>query len=355
MATISQNEIKETLDKVEQVEQIPVGYIPIELSTHGKLGAPTLFHIRNLSTEEVMQMSLVDNEELPEKTLEILRSLIWEKDVDPAEFHEAEVIETLIKLYKEFYSPILKEQKFVPDDKDWEYLEQKYGKGSEEFMQYKRDIDNGNWDPKFNIDLSKLTYYDVKDDFKGNIAYKSKDGSLSCVYSFPKYGDVVKVKKIIETKFKQQDKQYENLVKIYRFRKEAEEKVLKGENVNLRGIGQITKEDEKKLREYDLEKTRWIITAMRAQQIIEIDGNDVSQLPFEKRMELVQDPRFDYASFKKIADLYSKLPVGVTKEITVDDPIMMIRRDGYAYSFRVYDLLSAFRDQDTDDDTYNFV
>lgn len=355
MATISQNEIQETIEATEKESNVPVGYIPMELSTRGKLGAPAVFHIRNLSTEEVMQMSLVDDEDLPEKTLEILRSLIYEEDIDPATWHEAEVIEALVRLYKEYYSPILKEQKFTPDDTDWEYLEQKYGKNSERFMELKRDIENGNWDPHFNIDLNAISYYAVKDDFKANIAYKSKDGSLTCVYTYPRYGDIVKVKKYIDTKFKNKDKQFESLAKIYRFRKEAEEKVLKGQNINLNGIGQITKEDEKKLHEYDLEKTRWIVTAMRAIQIIEIDGKDVSELPFDKRMELVQDPRFDYASFKKIAEMYAKLPVGIKKEISVDDPIMMQRRDGYVYSFRVYDVLSAFRDQDTDDDSYNFV
>lgn len=356
MATISNDEIKEVIEKSNAESSIPVGYLKIEISTKGKLGAPSVFHVRNLSTEEVMQMSLVDNEELPEKTLNILRDLIWEKDVDPADFHESEIIETLVKLYAEFYSPVLKEQKYIPDDEDWEYLAAQYGgKDTEEFLSKKRAIENGDWDPHFNINLNKLKYYDVGDDFKKNIHYKSKDGSLDCVYTFPRYGDVVKIKKFIETRFKKQDRQFESITKIYKFRKEAEDRVLKGENINLRGIGNITKDDEKALREYDLEKTRWIVTAMRANQIIEIDGKDVSQLPLEQRMQLVQDPRFDYASFKKITEKYSKLPVGIIKEIEVDDPIQMKRRSGYAYTFRVYDLLSAFRDQDVDDDSYDFV
>src|SRR5574344_957288 len=77
----------------------PAGYIPIRLSTLGRVGAPALFHIRNFSTRDLMKISLTDEEDVPAQVLELLKDLIWEEDVDVETFHEEEIIETLVLLY----------------------------------------------------------------------------------------------------------------------------------------------------------------------------------------------------------------------------------------------------------------
>ena len=86
-------------------ESIPAGYAEIRLSTEGRLFAPKVFHIRDFKTEELLEISLVPQKDLPKALLKILKNMIYEEDVDPAKFHISEVEETLVHVYMTFFSP----------------------------------------------------------------------------------------------------------------------------------------------------------------------------------------------------------------------------------------------------------
>ena len=104
-ADVSTGALEKVHKEIENTVNIPPGYIKVNLSTKGYLGAPKEFYIRNMSTEDLLSMALTDDEDLPVKTYKMLQSLIYGDDVDIKDFHEAEVIETLVTLYRTFYSP----------------------------------------------------------------------------------------------------------------------------------------------------------------------------------------------------------------------------------------------------------
>ena len=125
-------------------ESIPAGYAEIRLSTEGKLFAPKVFHIRDFKTEELLEISLVPQRDLPKALLKILKNMIYEEDVDPAKFHISEVEETLVHVYMTFFSPTMNNVIFPVEDEDLEYL--KSTNTEESYKSLLEDLESKRWE-----------------------------------------------------------------------------------------------------------------------------------------------------------------------------------------------------------------
>lgn len=346
--------LSEVRQEIETESKIPAGYLKIELSTKGLLGAPKKFHIRNLSTEDLLSMALTDDEDLPIKTYEMLQSLIYEEDVDLKKFHEAEVIETLVELYKSYYSPTMSNLDYRISEKDWEFIaDQCGGRDTEAFRSREREYKNGNWKPKININLMTLKKYNVDENLKKQVKCTKKDG-FTCTYSYPQYGDVIILREFIKRAFKEQDKQFESLERTYRYRLDAEKRIRDGENINYASLPTIPKTEMEKLKKYQEEKSIFVMVAVRALHLIEIDGKDISNEPIEKKMEYAKDPRLDYTTFTKISEYFENLEVGFEKKVETYHPIKGVV-DKVDWTFRLYDILQAIRDNGSDDVDFEFI
>ena len=128
---------------------------------------------------------------------------------------------------------------------------------------------------------------------------------------------------------------------------------MKGENINLRGIPDIPKAEREKYHEYEVEKTIFALTAIKAFHLMEMNHvdpdhpekvYDVASLPLEKRIELAKSAFLDHSTFEQVQKMFEKLEFGIKEEITVLDPVMntVVNRK---YSFQLIDLLQAIRDQ----------
>jgi hypothetical protein len=336
----------------------PDGYIECRLSTQGKIGAPAVFHIKNFSVSDVMDLNLTDQNERIIKLIKLLQGLIYEKDVDIKKFHEKEVIELLLLMYECFYTDVFANQTWVPTDEDWEFLaEESGGKDTDEFRRKKRALDTGMWKPVFDINISKdIKYHEIDNGIKVNAQVtKNYNGKkFTATFALPRFGDVVALKSFVETMFKEQDKKFARITEIVKFRKDAEERLRKGENVNLDQIPTVPKAEEDKLREYETEKSLFIFRATVAIYLIEFDGEDVSNVPLEKRLPLAQDPRIDFSTFQAVNEHFEKLQFGMKEDITVYDPIMnkVVTR---SYPFRLDTLLAAFGSSKPAETTITFV
>ena len=89
---LKSNPLYDSLVRAEEKarESIPAGYAEIRLSTEGRLFAPKVFHIRDFKTEELLEISLIPQKDLPKALLKILKNMIYEEGVDPAKFHISE-------------------------------------------------------------------------------------------------------------------------------------------------------------------------------------------------------------------------------------------------------------------------
>jgi len=336
----------------------PDGFIEVRLSTRGRIGAPSIFHIRNFSTEDVMNLNLTEQQERPIKLIKILQGLIYEKEVDIGRFHQKEVIELLLLMYECFYTTIFANQTWSLTEEDWKFLEEESGgKDTEMFRNKKRALDNGSWKPVFDIDISKdIEYHEISDNIKVNAKVQRKYGNklFTATFSLPRFGDIIILKSFVESMYREKDKQFARLTEIVKFRKECEEKIRQGENIKLDQIPSIPKTEEDKLREYETEKSLFIFRATVALYLIELDGESLIDVPLEKRVQLAQDPRLDFSTFQQVQEFFDKLEFGMKEEITVRDPILnkVVKRK---YPFRLDDLLSAMGTTRPAETTVSFV
>ena len=348
---------KEFSDKLN----VPDGYIEVGLSTRGKIAAPELFYIRNFSPEDLMSLGMTAKEDLPIKLVKVLDSLIYNPKNDPklsvTQFHEKEVIELLLHLYETFYTTIFTNQEWTLTKEDWEFLAQQYGgRDTEEFRNHERAIRTKQHRPVFDIDISQLDYHEVPDDIKVKARVDRKYGNktFSAVFSLPKFGDFITLKYFIDSMYREEDRKYARLGEMIKFRKDAEKRLMNGENINIASIPQIPKADYDKYKEYENDKMTFSITASKALYLYEFDGQIVYDWPLEKKLELARDARLDYSTFNMVQDHFNKLQFGLKEEITVHDPIMnkVVQRK---YSFQLLNLLTAIRTTGTVETTISAI
>jgi hypothetical protein len=358
---ITQEDVQVTDERLikaaqETTIEIPSAYIPIKLSTKGKLGAPEVFHIKNFTTEDLLALGLSEQEELPAKVCKLLDELIFEKEVSVKNFHEQEVIELLVTLYKEFYSTLLKDLDWQVTQEDRDWLLNFYGGDieNEEYRKAIRSLDNGTWKPKFEIDLTTLKTYELPEDFKTTVLVKKANG-FSCKYSWSRFGDVVVLKDFVDKIYKNEDKKFASLSETIKFREQSKERFLKGENIAIQSLPNVPKEELEKVKEYEIDKVKFATLGAKAMHLVEYKGTDVSTWPLEKKIEIAKDPDLDYNTLKQITDYFSTMKIGFNEEIVVRNPIQNMKVMKRRYSFRLNDILQSVQRGDSDTTTIEFV
>lgn len=332
----------------------PSGYMKVELSTKGLFGAPALFHIRNFSTEELLILGQSDEDDYVEHLVEALQAIIYEKDVDIRNFHEKEVVELLIVLYKNFYTRIMPNMPYELYDADYDYLGEIYkGKDTFEYKERVRALENGRENPVFDLNLEDIKF---KTPVEHNTALITKADGFSCKFGFPRFGDALLLKDYTEIVFKDEDKRFEKIRKIYKMRQKAENSAYRGEDVDLRNVGDITADDKKKLKQYEQKRSVFLVRGATAQYLKEYKGEDVSSLTLDKRMEIVaNDPDFDFLTFKKFSEAFKQnIEPGPVESISCISPIQQ-RRVVRPYTFQLVSLLKAVTVGDTDKTSIEFV
>ena len=137
--------------------EIPAGYMEIRLSTKGKLGAPEVFHVRNFTTEDLMDLSATEQSEIPIQVINCLQGIIWEPDCDVKKFHENEVVETLFRIYKEYFNTVLVDMPWKMTDEDKEFLKKQFGGAqSPDYLNRIAAYETEEWVPRWDIDLDSF-------------------------------------------------------------------------------------------------------------------------------------------------------------------------------------------------------
>lgn len=339
---------------VQTEQEVPSGYITIELSTHGLVGAPARFHIRNFDTSDLMNLALSEDEDLPEKVARMLDNLILEKNVSVLDFHEKEVSELLVRLYQAFYSNTLKDIDFPWGDEDIDFLKKQYGGDtSAEFQTRYTDLKQGREKPKTDVNLATVETYDLDPNtFKTNLSITKKDG-FKVGFSFPRYGDVVVLRNFILQEFRQRDKEFSSIKEILKFREDAKKRVREGEEIPFNRIPNIPEIEKEKYKAYETEKAIFTVVAIKALHLINFEGVDVSQIPLKDKLAFAKDPRLDYTISQMMDKHYKKLELGLKDKVSMKNPLKGVveLRD---YSFRLVDILQAIKLHESDEYSVDF-
>jgi hypothetical protein len=335
-------------------EDVPEGYFKVELSTKGLLGAPSEFHMRNFDTTDLMNLALTDSSDIQEKVAKMLDSLILEEGVSVLDFHEKEVIETLVRLYQYFYSDMINEAEFPWNEDDLKALREIL-KDEQEYIARVQDLKLRRWIPRTDIDLSKVDPFEIDEaKFKSKIILSSKDKSFSVGFTFPRYGDVLVLKNFIKKEFAEEDKRYASLLETLKFRRDAEDRIRRGEDIPLNRLPNIPQAEKDKLKAYEEKKTEFSVRAIKALHLYIYKGEDVSHLPLSQRMQMASDARIDYKMMKKVNEYYSEMKIGLDdSQVKMFNPITG-KSEKRRYSFRILDLLQTIKLYDSDDFDISF-
>lgn len=354
ISSITDEKLKEANKVVVNNNTVPSGYITIELSTKGKVGAPAVFHVRNFTTEDLMDLALTDENEIPFQVIKKLQDIIWEKDCDVKQFHEKEVIETLFILYKTFYSTTLPDVNWELTEDDKKFLAANYG--GENTIKYKERINaynNGKWVEKWSIDLEKIKTYDIPDDFKTRVHVVKKQTQFTYDYGIPRYGDVLILHDFIDVLYKEQDKRWA-AIKEQVTKKNQLDNAFKNGSSEIDGSRIFIPENElKEYKAYEKDKALFATKCLKALHLLSVNGKDVTNLTLQERLKIIENPEFDHATFRQATELLNNLKFGLIEDIDGFDPILR-KKVKVHYSFRILTLLQAIRDNDSDQSIITF-
>lgn len=342
--------------EAEKLQEVPSSYLKIELSTHGKVGAPALFHVRNFNTEDLMDLALTDQNDLPIQVVKKLQDIIYEpvEECDVKKFHEKEVVETLFIIYKTFYTPVLPEIAWELTDEDKAQIAVECGgKDTDAYQGRMRAYENGDWKPVWDINLNKVEAYDIPDDFKTRCHIVKKNTGFTYDYELPKYGDVLILRDYLDLVFKEKDKKWAAIKEQMQTKMQMDQDFKSGKSKFSGSRVYIPESEQKAYKEYEKEKTVYATKCLKALHLVKVNGQDVTGLTLDQRLQLVENPEFDHATFRQATDALNNLKFGLKEEVDGIDPILH-KKVKVNYSFRVFTLLQAIRDNDTDQASITF-
>lgn len=327
--------------------KVPAGYAEIQLSSKGKIGAPETFHMRNFNVSDLTALSLTRTEDLPERIIHMMQTMIFE-DADVEKFAEAEVIETLVLLYRNYFGRYLIDAEYPLSKEDYDDVDTLYADNEERRKQMSSDLRTNKWKPRIDIDLDALEYFELDETFKPRATIRSKSTGLEATFGLPRFGDIAVLRRWMKDAYKKHDEEYEELRNKVQLRIQMIKAYRNGSLLDASRIPVVRDEERKALQDYDTEKANVAITASRAIHLLEFDGTDVSNLPIIERMRYIEDPRVDISLMRRLEEYFQGLEIGIRPYINVVSPITgsaVTRR----WSFRLVDLLQAITVQNSDD------
>lgn len=317
------------VQRSKTVSELPPGYIEIRLSTKGKVGAPAVFHVRNFSVGELLDLSLTSDTDLPRRLISILNDAIYE-DVNVANWHESEIEELMIYIYAEFYKGVLDDVVFPLQQEDYDAVLAQPGGD-----QYLKDLQEKKWIPRVTINLLRdVDAYDVAENFTPEITITNKKTGFYVTFSYIKYGDRLVVKNWLDNFYKEEERKFDKLVADLRYNSEAS---------NVDKKREIDKEEEEAYRDFISKKLRTLTEVSRLISVVNCNGQDVSQMTLDEKYALLsKEARIDYGMISKLALKQDKQPFGLKPFIHMINPITekpCTRR----FSFRISSTLQAMQ------------
>lgn len=308
--------LKETEQAVDTYRQVPAGYIEVRLSTKGKVGAPSVVHVRNFKVSEILALSLTERKDLPIRLIDILNDAIYE-DVDVAEWHEKEVEELMVYIFMTFYKPVINDIPYPLTEKDLDFIRQQTD-GEEKV----KAIQEGKWVPKTSVNIGQsVDTYDISDDFSPNVTITSKKTGFHVTFGYIKYGDQLKIRKWIESYFAQDEARFERIKKQLEYNQGIENQ-FKDNPDAIDKLIPINKEEEEAYTAYNLKKAQAITDIAYIVSILDFNGYDTSGLTISEKYEILgKDARIDYNLISTLGKKQRNLKFGIKPEVDMKNPI----------------------------------
>jgi hypothetical protein len=335
------------LDRVEKIDKkevdissIPLSYLPIELSTGGRLGVPKIVYCRNFNTEDILTLSMLSTSIIPERMIAVLNSILYGKN-DVSLWPDKSIIELLIQVYANYFTPILFQVKFPWDESDVEWLKEHKEEKKIDLLQKKL------WIPRVDLDIRKaITIQKLDEEVKETITIKKKNREGKQILavkflSYPRYGDTLILKKYVQDNFKDTDK-YD---KVRLLAEQYSLYVDQGKDIST--LPEMNLEEYLEWQNSELQREIALAKATQALYLLEYNGENLREKTLAEKIEYIGRPEFDIIVSEKLNSHYEKLKFGVLPQIKVKNPItgeVCVRE----YVFRSDDIVSAIQSAEYD-------
>lgn len=289
--------------KKAETERIPAEYIPVKLSSVGKLNAPSVIHVRDYTFQEALSLSEISEENETEVIIGILNSVIFE-DFDAGILHKNDVLEILMTIQGTWYSKKLEDMPYyINPDLDYTEINKLTNIG------------------KVDIPFSLLKTYPLKEEVKLPITIKYLDKEVKFV--LPKVENEVIATKLVSSKYAQEENELSEI------KKKIDQKTQSYEEMKIY---------EKFLRN----KTEDFLKINQALTIDSYNGKKLETL--EEKLEII--PKLSLSLLKKYTDtIETHFKFGIDPTITFfSDEIKdnVTRR----FDFRALHFLSSMEQTD---------
>jgi hypothetical protein len=323
-----------------KTSQIPANYLPIDLSSNGMLGIPQTIHIRNFTTSDLLDMSMYSESVLPSKVISVLNSMIYES-VDVSDWPERVIVELLIKIYANFFTPMMTSIIFPWNSEDIDYLKS-LGRDKEA-----ADLASGKWKPVITLDLTTIGIKDLPEGTKSKVIIHKKftDGTeiTAKFISYPKYGDIIEIRNLMEKTYRDSDKKY---AKIKQDSELRDSLIRLGQN--LQNLPIIDEYEYEEWQIYEATKAIYAMKAAQALYLLELNGEDLSKLDLGAKIQKLALTQYDVKMAQKIQSEYDKLDYGLNPEVKVLNPITK-QECVRSFYFRELDILQAIQSAEFDE------
>lgn len=335
------NTLNQEVQRAKNLASVPPGYIEVALSTKGRVGAPAVVHVRNFTVGELLELSLTTDTDLPRRLIGALNNAIYE-DTDVANWHESEIEELLIYIYAEFYKSTLDSVEFPLLEEDYEFV-----KNGPDGEQRYIDLKERKWVPRTTIKLLRdVDPYEIPDNYSPEITIKNKKTGFYVTFSYIKYGDRLLVKTWLDKLYREEERQFSNLVDTLRYNSTVTDPSKKRP---------VDAETEEAYNDFIARKLGTLTEVSRLVSVINYNGQDVSKMDIDEKYKLLsKDARIDYGMIAKLAARQDKQPFGLKPFIHMINPLTnepCVRR----FSFRISSILQAMQLSGSDeyDDGFN--
>ena len=307
----------------------PSGYVPVKLSSNGRLGVPSVIHVKDYTGRDVLDMSMSTNDNQLETLANVIKNITYE-DIDVENLHENDLEEILINVYLNFWANALTDIPFPVNKEDLETLTDKQ----------QADLESGDWKPTVDLPLKNLETKLLDDKFKEPI--KIQHGGRSVTFVLPRIGHLIRAGKLVSRKYIKEESRWNKVTNTLR-----QSKVALQEADGL--LRDMLGEEYFDYIEYTRRKTADLLLVKQAMCIVAVD-DEVKQSVDEK-IKAYDDVTL--TMWQKLAEIQQDFPFGVNHEIEVVSPLdnkLVVRR----FSFRLQDFFPEVRDKEFSECTVSF-
>lgn len=287
---------REELNRASKEAPLNGKYISIKLSSGGRLGLPSVIHVRDYSYTDALKLASAGNSiEMVKAITEVIDS-ITQEDIELDKLTQQDVLEILMSVQGTWYSPTMEFSYYIDDTL------------SEDKINAKENIS------KASIAINSVKTVPFPEDKKVPFTVSMKE--FSAEVDIPRFYNEVIISQYIEQKYASLDNEMEPLAKKIR------------ENTN-------SLEEYRTYMSYREKRTTDLIKATQAIQILSVNGKELKTL--EERIKALEE--FPLRAWSSTMDYIQKeLKFGVDSEISFNCTVTgkkITRR----FPFRVLDFL----------------